>query len=128
MENIFEVNAAGKENKLEKLGEDKVGYLSKHYIISMSEIRTDFPDYKKYKGLRFEIQVRTTLQHASAEIEHERNYKFAGELTTDIKRGTSVSVNDILTISRSKPNGEILISKLILLLFLHIEAIQVAVF
>ena len=40
----------------------------------------------RYHLAEFEIQIRTILQHAWAEIEHDRNYKFSGELPEDIQR------------------------------------------
>ncbi len=36
--------------------------------------------------MRFELQVRTVLQHAWAEIEHDRSYKFAGVLPRPLQR------------------------------------------
>jgi putative GTP pyrophosphokinase len=36
--------------------------------------------------LPFEIQIRSILQHAWAEIEHDRNYKFTGKLPTQLER------------------------------------------
>jgi ppGpp synthetase/RelA/SpoT-type nucleotidyltranferase len=86
VEDNFEVDPEAIEDKLEKLGVDRVGYISRHYVVSMSKKHIELNEYKKYKGLKFEIQVRTILQHAWAEIEHNRNYKFAGELTEEIKR------------------------------------------
>jgi putative GTP pyrophosphokinase len=88
IESNFKVDDA--ENKLEKLGEDKVGYLSTHYVVSISKDRANLPEYRKYNGMKLEIQVRTILQHAWAELDHDRNYKFAGELTTDLKREFSL--------------------------------------
>lgn len=44
------------------------------------------PEFAPYEGLTFEIQVRTVLQHAWAEIEHDRSYKFSGVLPTPIQR------------------------------------------
>ncbi len=60
------------ENKLDKLGQDKVGYLSIHYVI---EIETDQLEYKSLNGLKCEIQIRTVLQDAWASIFHDRVYK-----------------------------------------------------
>ncbi len=65
---------------------NKVGYLSIHYIIKLKENRSSLSEYKDYKDLVAEIQVRTLLQHAWAEIEHDKNYKFKGVLPNDIKR------------------------------------------
>jgi putative GTP pyrophosphokinase len=39
-----------------------------------------------YRDMLFEIQIRTILQHAWAEFEHDRNYKFKGILPDEIKR------------------------------------------
>lgn len=36
--------------------------------------------------MKFEIQIRTILQHAWAEIDHDRNYKSASELPIDLQR------------------------------------------
>jgi putative GTP pyrophosphokinase len=36
--------------------------------------------------MQFEVQIRTVLQHAWAEIEHDRSYKFSSELPTPIRR------------------------------------------
>jgi hypothetical protein len=43
-------------------------------------------EYKPFKGLLFEIQIRTVLQHAWAEIDHDRGYKFSGVLPRDLRR------------------------------------------
>ena len=77
------------ENTIDKHSEmdaDRVGYLSVHYIVRFNSSRTELTEYSLYKDIRFEIQVRTLLQHAWAEIEHDRNYKFGGELPREIKR------------------------------------------
>ncbi len=55
----------------------------------VAEIKDDriiLPEYQKFKDKKFEIQIRTILQHAWAEIEHDRDYKFTGELPINIKR------------------------------------------
>ncbi len=59
----------------EILGEDKVGYKSNHVVVQFTEQRINLPEWSDYKNMLFEIQVRTILQHAWAEIAHERNYK-----------------------------------------------------
>ncbi len=66
--------------------ENQVGYLSVHYVVSLNQSRENLGEYTPYKGLKCEIQVRTLLQHAWAEIEHDRNYKFGGVLPKDIRR------------------------------------------
>ena len=73
-------------NKSESLMTDKVGYRSVHYVLQLSERRAKLPEYSSLKDLKCEVQVRTLLQHAWAEIEHDRNYKFSGILPDEIKR------------------------------------------
>lgn len=84
--NVFTVDEENSGDKSEDLGTDKVGYKSIHFIATIKPDRLNLPEYKKFKNLRFEIQVRTILQHAWAEIEHDRNYKFNGILPPEITR------------------------------------------
>ena len=86
IEKQFRIDRANSIDKSKQMGEDQVGYLSIHYIVSLSNRRAKLEEYKSYANIKFEIQVRTLLQHAWAEIEHDRNYKFSGELPKDIKR------------------------------------------
>jgi len=71
---------------------NKFGYRSIHYVASLPDSRVDFPELRIYRGLFFEVQVRTILQHAWAEIEHDRNYKLHGVLPeqNDIKNRFAV--------------------------------------
>lgn len=87
---LFDINFAESVDKSKILGVDKVGYRSLHYIAKLSSERCKLPEYKKFSDLEFEIQVRTILEHAWAEIEHDRNYKYRGVLPEDIKRRFSI--------------------------------------
>jgi putative GTP pyrophosphokinase len=73
-------------DKSEELGDSQVGYRSVHLVCELSADRIALPEYKPYQGLFFEIQVRTVLQHAWAEIEHDRGYKFKGVLPQALRR------------------------------------------
>lgn len=86
IEDNFDVDSENSGDKSKLLGTDKVGYKSVHYVAQLNKSRTILPEYKKYLGRKFEIQIRTILQHAWAEIEHDRNYKFSGELPDEIQR------------------------------------------
>jgi len=86
IEDNFEIDPENSGDKSKLLGTDKVGYKSVHYIAQLNESRTTLPEYKKYFGKKFEIQIRTILQHGWAEVEHDRNYKFSGELPEEIQR------------------------------------------
>lgn len=65
---------------------DRFGYQSLHYIAGYTSDRTDLPEYEKFSGLVAEIQVRTILQHAWAEIEHDIQYKATEVLPSSIRR------------------------------------------
>lgn len=82
----FKYDNAQSGDKADGLKDDQVGYLSIHFIAELNATRSRLGEYSAYKGLKCEIQVRTLLQHAWAEIEHDRNYKFGGVLPKDIRR------------------------------------------
>lgn len=85
IESNFIIDNDHYSDKSETIEVDRFGYLSVHYI---AELKDDaiIPEHKKLKKLKFEIQVRTLLQHAWSEVEHDRNYKFNGVLPKELKR------------------------------------------
>lgn len=86
VEDIFQIDESNSLDKGKDLGIDKVGYKSVHYICSLPKNRIKLPEYSRFENLKFEIQIRTILQHSWAEIEHDKNYKFSGELPYEIQR------------------------------------------
>lgn len=88
IEKIIESNFSINESvdKSTGLGTDKVGYRSIHFIASLPSARLQLPEYRKFEGLHFEIQLRTILQHAWAQIGHDKTYKVSGSLPPKIKR------------------------------------------
>jgi ppGpp synthetase/RelA/SpoT-type nucleotidyltranferase len=66
--------------------EERLGYQSIHYVVSLRPTRTALPEYARYGGLRAEIQVRTILQHAWAEIEHDIQYKSVETIPSQVRR------------------------------------------
>ncbi len=76
-----------KSNKADTLKlEERFGYQSVHYLVSLKSDRTSLPEYAQYKDLIAEIQVRTILQHAWAEIEHDIQYKSSETIPPSIRR------------------------------------------
>ena len=76
-----------KSNKADTLKlEERLGYQSVHYLVSLKSERTTLPEYAQYKDLIVEIQVRTILQHAWAEIEHDIQYKSSETIPPSIRR------------------------------------------
>lgn len=75
------------DNKSEALKEaNKVGYHSVHYLVKLLPNRTELAEYSRFTELVAEIQVRTILQHAWAEIEHDIQYKSVEAMPTAIRR------------------------------------------
>ncbi|HVZ72316.1 MAG TPA: hypothetical protein VHJ20_08070 [Polyangia bacterium] len=66
--------------------EDRFGYQSVHYLVRFSERRSDFAEYSRFRSAVAEVQVRTILQHAWAEIEHDIQYKASATIPTEIHR------------------------------------------
>jgi putative GTP pyrophosphokinase len=66
--------------------EERLGYLSVHYLVRLATNRRKLSEYKKFDGLVAEIQVRTVLQHAWAEIEHDIRYKSPSTIPMAISR------------------------------------------
>jgi putative GTP pyrophosphokinase len=73
-------------DKRKILDPDRFGYLSLHYIVELSDLRSNLPEYVRFKNLRCEIQIRSILQHAWAEIEHDLGYKSNIGIPKEIKR------------------------------------------
>lgn len=62
-------------DKGQQLGVREFGYRSVHRVARMNRKRAALAEYDRYKNLRFEVQIRTVVQHAWAEIEHDLGYK-----------------------------------------------------
>lgn len=66
--------------------EERFGYQSVHYLITLDDVRTSLPEYERFTSALVEVQVRTILQHTWAEIEHDIQYKSSATIPRDIKR------------------------------------------
>jgi len=53
----------------------RFGYASRHLLIGLDAAREGHSDYERLRGLSASLQVRTVLQHAWAEFEHDIRYK-----------------------------------------------------
>jgi putative GTP pyrophosphokinase len=74
------------ENKSEKLEANEFGYRSHHFIIKIKDKWLDTPNYRGLKDIKIEIQVRTILMHAWAEIEHKLGYKNKDQVPKELQR------------------------------------------
>lgn len=82
----FKIHPPGRDDKQKELGRDKIGYISIHYTASLSYDHIKLSENRKFTGLKFEIQIRTILQHVWAEFEHDKIYKSKNELPEDYQR------------------------------------------
>lgn len=65
---------------------DRFGYRSVHYLVKLLPNRTELAEYSRFIDLVAEIQVRTILQHAWAEIEHDIQYKSVEAMPASVRR------------------------------------------
>ncbi|GMK46894.1 hypothetical protein PghCCS26_40230 [Paenibacillus glycanilyticus] len=99
---LFEIDPEHSTDKSKELGDDKVGYRSLHFVAKLTNQRLELPEYQVFKDLQFEIQIRTILEHAWADISHTKNYKFNGVLPpdNDIKRRFSLAAATLELVDR----------------------------
>ena len=83
---IFLVDEVNTIDKRKAIDPDRFGYLSLHYIVSLKEDRCNLEEYFVFNNFKFEIQIRSILQHTWAEIEHDLGYKSKIEIPRDIQR------------------------------------------
>ena len=59
----------------ETASQGRFGYASRHLLIGLDAVRESQPAYELLRGRRAQVQIRTVLQHAWAEFEHDIRYK-----------------------------------------------------
>ncbi len=86
IESEFDID---EENTVDKRQPDRVdsfGYKSMQYVARYSFDRLRLPEYAPFAGLKFEIQIRTILQHAWSEVDHLYRYKRKAGISAHIDR------------------------------------------
>ncbi len=86
IEDAFNIDKENSSNQDKKLSVDRIGYRSVHFVCDIGDERASLPENDGLKGLKFEFQVRTILQHAWAELAHDNSYKFKEGLPPDLER------------------------------------------
>ena len=79
LERMFEIDWENSIDKRKAHEIDSFGYLSLHYICRMPE----------FKNIRFEVQMRSILQHAWANMNHDTGYKSGVEIPVIYRRNMS---------------------------------------
>jgi putative GTP pyrophosphokinase len=73
-------------DKAEELEVNEFGYRSKHSIVKIKKEWLSAPNYRGMEDIKVEIQVRTILMHAWAEIEHKLAYKSKQQIPRELQR------------------------------------------
>jgi ppGpp synthetase/RelA/SpoT-type nucleotidyltranferase len=82
----FQIDPKNSVDKRALLDPDRFGYLSLHYVASLNQRRAKLTEHTRFDGWKFEIQIRSILQHAWAEIEHDLGYHTAGAIPDSFRR------------------------------------------
>lgn len=73
-------------DKASQLGPKEFGYRSYHSIIKIKSEWLEAPNYRGLEDIKIEIQLRTVLMHAWAEIEHKLAYKASYQIPKKIEK------------------------------------------
>lgn len=100
VESLFEIDEKNSVDKRIPERSDVVGYRSLHLICSLGSMRKRLPEYVGINAQKFEVQIRSALQHTWAEIEHKRNYKGHQALPDELQHRLMVLAGTIELLDR----------------------------
>jgi putative GTP pyrophosphokinase len=79
-------------DKLHPQTTNEFGYRSLHLDLRLKQDRIEFDEYRDFKEIRFELQLRTVIQDAWSTLDHKINYK--NDLPDALKR----SINSLAAV------------------------------
>ena len=82
----FVVDLDNSIDKEDEIDPDRFGYQSIHLILSYKDDRLNLPEFKRFAGLKFEVQVKTLLQHTWSAIDWKLRYKRRSEAPKKLRR------------------------------------------
>ncbi|WP_412021678.1 GTP pyrophosphokinase family protein [Burkholderia cepacia] len=82
----FDIDEKNSTDKYHASDPDRFGYRSVHFVAKHGASRRSLSEYRRYDSCKVEIQIRSILQHAWAEIEHDLGYKASEDVPAPVRR------------------------------------------